>query len=521
MKMKNTEKTTNWLITIVFLHFFLPLKSQSPFYLNHFIQSCYEQKYCKNESFLSLKPFQKQIFSNEDTSSTQNIKISFFKNNNLQINQKDLKINFNLLVDFNKTILKDSSSKYSQNTRGFNIYGFLGKNLFFYTEFYENQIYLLPYLDQKANQTLTILGQGVWKSFGNDQKGKDFNYATGFLWWKINNSLSIQVGQSKLFYGFGYRSLLLSDNASAFPFIKFSGDFGKIQYNVIYTELENFHTKYYFVHNKKHATFLILNYKPTNFMEIGFFESTLWQTSDFSTYRNHFPFLFFVPFPIAKELVYGLNSNHNINLGLNVGFFLKNYASIYSQTIIDNISKEEFKNRFGIQTGIKIYDLFFYKIPKMQLYVQSEYNACRPYTYTSNITNMSYTHLNEAIASPLGADFKEFLVLSYLSFYRFSFSFQFNNIITSSDTNTSNNGANILLNNTTATNTNLSTIANQIQTKIKYFSAQISFTINKSNNLQIFSEITQREFNNYLENKKNIFITFGVKNRIKNTYKDF
>lgn len=517
--MKNIAKIFNWLILSIFLHLFFQLNSQSPFYLNHFIQSTNEHKYI--ETFVSLKPLKNQLFTTQDTSSTNSTKISIFTNNNIQLNYKNLKINFNLLADLSQTTIKDTSSNYSQNTRGFNIFGTLGKNIFFYTEFFENQVYLVPYLDQKTNQTLTLLGQGVWKTFGTEQKSKDYNYATGFLWWKINKKFNIQAGQSKLFYGFGYRSLLLSDNASPFPFFRINADLAKFQYNVIYSELENFQTKYYFVHKKKHATFIIINYKPTKFIEIGFFESTLWQTSDFATYRNRFPFLFFVPIPVAKELVYGLNNKHNINLGLNIGFYFKNYATFYTQTVLDNFSKDSFNQRFGIQTGIKIYDLFLYKIPQTQLYIQTEYNTCRPYTYTSNLANMSYTHLNEALATPLGADFKEFLFISHFKFHRFSMSFQFNNITSSIDTNTSNNGSNILLINTNATNTQPNAIANQLQTKIKYLSAQIAFTINKTNNLQIFTEINQRSLNNIFENKKNIFITFGLKNRIKNTYKDF
>ena len=138
--MKNIAKTIKWLFLFLLLFSFIPSESQSQFYLNHFIQSISEQKYCNNENFFSIKPYDNQIFENKDTTVLLSTKISLFNNNNLQISQKDLKINFNLLADFSQTTIKDSSTKYTQNTRGFNIFGTLGKNLFFYTEFYENQV---------------------------------------------------------------------------------------------------------------------------------------------------------------------------------------------------------------------------------------------------------------------------------------------------------------------------------------------------------------------------------------------
>ncbi|MBK8474593.1 MAG: hypothetical protein IPL33_21795 [Sphingobacteriales bacterium] len=53
---------------------------------------------------------------------------------------------------------------------------------------------------------------------------------------------------------------------------------------------------------------------------------------------------------------------------------------------------------------------------------QIEYNTARPYTYTHHNEGGNYTHYNQALAHPLGANFRELMgVLQYRTFKQFHF----------------------------------------------------------------------------------------------------
>jgi hypothetical protein len=60
-------------------------------------------------------------------------------------------------------------------------------------------------------------------------------------------------------------------------------------------------------------------------------------------------------------------------------------------------------NKYGAQVGVKYIDILGIK----HLDFQGEYNMARPYTYSHSKTGLSYSHYNQALAHPLGANFSE------------------------------------------------------------------------------------------------------------------
>src|SRR5690606_3760723 len=67
-------------------------------------------------------------------------------------------------------------------------------------------------------------------------------------------------------------------------------------------------------------------------------------------------------------------------------------------------------NKFGIQAGVKYVDAFGVK----NLDVQLEANRVRPFTYSHYDTIANYTHYNQPLAHPLGANFQEYIgILHY------------------------------------------------------------------------------------------------------------
>lgn len=436
----------------------------------------------------------------------------------IKVEQKNLTFYANPIVNYHKTKLNEVDYEYGQNTRGFEIHGSLGSKLSFYSDFFENQTFYLPYVQQKVNNSLVAPGQAVWKPFGDDKQGKDYNYATGYLSFTPIDFLNIQFGHSKHFIGSGYRSMLLSDNSVAYPFLKFTFTKNKIQYTAMFTEFQNFKTKFYFYHYKKHGSFLFINYFPIKNLQIGFFEGTIWKTTNEITFERKVPLLYFLPVPGIREAVYGLNNQNNVLIGLNASYNLFKYAELYSQFALDDIKSK----KFAYQTGFRIFDVFNDNIKKQNLYIQTEYNYAKPYTYSHEYAYSAFTNFNEPLINTLSAGFTETLAIINWQFYGFEIELKYNNILTSTDTANSNFGTNLMLSNSTATfPASSSEIGQGNKTIIINYNLSFAYIINTSTNLKIFAEVNKRNFSSDISNNEIFFVSFGIKNTLKNIYTDY
>ena len=68
-------------------------------------------------------------------------------------------------------------------------------------------------------------------------------------------------------------------------------------------------------------------------------------------------------------------------------------------------------NKFGLQAGMKYIDAFGID----QLDLQFETNTVRPYTYSHTDSSSVYSHFNQPLAHPIGANFQEFIgIIRYL-----------------------------------------------------------------------------------------------------------
>ena len=360
------------------------------------------------------------------------------------VRKENFTFNLNLLADLEKSEVKNDTNPYWQNTRGFNIYGTIGKKLSYYTDFFETQTYLVPYQDSIALATLVVRGEGSWKYFGKDLRGRDYESVSGYISYQATDKINLQFGRSKFFVGSGYRSMLLSDNTSPYPFARFTYINGKFQYSAMFTEFQSFKGAYYYYHPTKHGSFVHLSYTPLQHTEISLFEGIIWKTSDDSTYVKRFPALYFVPVPFVREAVYGMNGENNTLLGLSFRTTVFHYAGIYGQIAIDNLSKEDFLNRYAYQAGVKIYDVFANKFPFARMFAFVEYNFASPYTY-SHFSTSSYTNMNQPLAHPIGAGFDEFVAGADLHIFGFSLTGKVNNISTAYDFDDYNLGRNILI----------------------------------------------------------------------------
>ena len=330
---------------------------------------------------------------------------------------------FNLIIDPSLNLRFGRENEEGENIflnqRGIELHGTLDQKLYFYTSIQENQSNFLNYIEPFIERYNAIPGYANYKDFQSSiissLSGLDYGNAQAYLGYKISKHVNLELGHNKHFIGNGMRSLLLSDFSQNYFYFKMNVRVWKIQYQSIFAELSSIssrQTPNNVLLPKKYMASHYLNFKPSPAFEIGLFESVIFSR------ENHFEFQYLNPLILYRSAEHFLDSPDNVLLGLNLKLNLFNRLSLYSQFILDDIQLGEFfngsnfwGNKFGYQLGLKYFDILNIKY----LDAQVEMNRVRPYTYSHFQESTaipaqsvsSYSHFNQALAHPLGANFTE------------------------------------------------------------------------------------------------------------------
>jgi len=257
----------------------------------------------------------------------------------------------------------------------------------------------------------------VFPGFGREKTR--FQYKLKYY---VNKFITADLGKGKHFIGNGYRSLLLSAEHSPYPYLKLTTEFGRVRYYNLYTtflDIQNPNQD-----RKKHASIHFLDFRLTDNISVGFFEGVLWQAKD-ENYNRGYDVEYLNPIIFYRPVEFSKHSPDNVLMGAT---FNAKYSAItlYGQVLLDdlNISRQKdrdedfsggfFQNKFAYQLGVKS---SFKRINTLL-----EYNQAQPYTYAHKEPMQSYTHVNQALAHPLGANFKEVVALANYSKEKWKFS---------------------------------------------------------------------------------------------------
>ncbi|MGB0999098.1 MAG: hypothetical protein ACPGVE_02050 [Flavobacteriales bacterium] len=305
------------------------------------------------------------------------------------------------------------------NTRGVQVLGQLGKRFSFYTEVTENQIEVPGYVkDWSFQHDYVLPGQGSPESFNSDKDVYDLFQASGYFQYKSKNYFTFEFGQGNHFIGDGYRSLILSDNAINYPYLKIQTQFGKVKYMNLYTKFLDVNPSEDDAnHYSKWSAMHYLTFNLGKRWSFGLFEATIW--GDRENQRGY-DVGYLNPLIFYRSLEFSNGSEGtNVLIGGTVQFRTGSKSALYGQFILDEFTLSELTkangywgNKFGFQGGFKVYD--FLAIPKFNL--RTEVNLVRPFTYSHEVSNdpdlgglSNYGHLNQGLAHPLGSNFIEWM----------------------------------------------------------------------------------------------------------------
>ncbi len=327
------------------------------------------------------------------------------KPNFLEVKTNNFFLALNPVIQFTQGIETGYNQSIFLNSRGVMARGTIGRKVGFSTFLTDNQERGPQFFQQNVNKFRAVPGVGFYKPFKTS--GIDYFDARGYITFKAADAIDVQFGYDKNFIGNGYRSLFLSDWGNSNLFLKLNTRIWKINYQNLFMELmPQFKKAGDTLLDRKYAAMHHLSMNVTKWLNIGVFEGVIFGR------KNRFDFQYLNPIIFYRHIEGTVGSPDNAVAGFDFKANIAHKAQLYGQLLLDEFILSELKNKptswvnkWGIQLGLKYVDAFGVD----NLDIQLETNRVRPFTYTHSDTISNYTHYNQPLAHPLGANFQEFL----------------------------------------------------------------------------------------------------------------
>ena len=339
----------------------------------------------------------------------------------LEVQTKDffLAVDPVLHMQYMKTADTLEGSSLFFNSRGLQFRGMIGKKIGFSTYLTDNQERGPDYFRDRVDSLNAVPGVGFYKIF--KQTGVDYFDGRGSVSFNATKYLNFQFGYDKNFIGNGYRSLFLSDIGNSYLFLKMNTRIWKLNYTNILMELAphtadiNAGDK---LLDKKYAALRHLSVNVRPWLQAGLFEAVVFGR------KNHFDFTYLNPIMFLRVSEQQNGSADNALMGFDLKANIAGRAQLYGQVLLDEFNLKNIKsnngwwaNKFGVQAGFKWIDLLGVK----NLDLQAELNVVRPFTYSHFDSVSNYSHFNQPLAHPLGANFTESIgILRYQPFKKWT-----------------------------------------------------------------------------------------------------
>ena len=459
---------------------------------------------------------------------------SIFNTDFIGFRSDDYYIAINPIVDFD--LGKDNEKSVWVNTRGAEVKGTIGDNFAFYSNIRENQAVFPDYVTQYIKENQVVPGQGWDRPF--KQTGFDYANASAYIALRPMPWLQGVLGYGKNFIGDGYRSLILSDNATAYPYLKLTANVWNIQYTCLYSQMTDQNRLLNDdTYPRKYAIIHYIDWAVTKRLNLGLFDAMVCRAQDDNGIKRGFDLQYINPILFLRTTDYYTgNSPDNALLGASASFILGKHTTLYAQFVMDEMTVKEFigfngyyANKQSYQFGMKSYNSFGIK----NLFLQGEFNLVRPYMYSHHSGESNYGHYNQPLAHPWGANFYEIVARAQYNYKRFYFQYKMNYGKWGDDITTEDgefqyyghdiyhnysdyyhiDGTNGLYGHYMLTGEKNTLMMNNFV---------VSWLVNPSYNLNVFADITHR--NQSIEGGSqynNFIVSFGIRTTLDRKYYDF
>jgi hypothetical protein len=321
----------------------------------------------------------------------------------------------------------DSSSRLMVNSRGVTVRGSLYGKVGFYTEVYDNQLYLPTFATLRMdsdpnNQYQNMFGEVFVKKFKDKVGSADFFTSRAYLTFSPLPCTRIKFGKDRAFWGNGSQSLMLNDFAADYLFLTATTKIWKLEYVNHFTQMFDYVRDRQDTegpHPRKYGVWHALYFKPNRNISVGVWESVIytpWQPNGYRGFELQYlnPIIFYR----AAEQAIGSPDNGLLGATFKVNFLKR--AQVYGQFLMDDFnfgatrnspSGKAFDfsywgNKLGYQLGAKYMNAF--GISTFDL--QAEYNLVRPWVYQHFNQAGNFTQYGQVLGHSWGSNVREWTV---------------------------------------------------------------------------------------------------------------
>ncbi|MFM9907823.1 MAG: hypothetical protein ACKVOW_00670 [Chitinophagaceae bacterium] len=328
------------------------------------------------------------------------------KANLVEVNSPDFFLALNPVFQGSLSKEGNNNERVFQNTKGLTFRGLIAKRIGFAAYLTDNQERGPRFLQQRVDSFDAVPGVGFYKSF--KKTATDYFDGRGSIHFNATKYLDFQFGYDKNFIGNGYRSLFLSDYGNSYLFLKINTRIWKLNYLNLFMELNPRYLKGGGdrLLDKKYAAIHHLSFNAAKWLNVGVFEAVVFGR------KNKFDFTYLNPIMFLRVAEQQNGSADNALVGFDFKANIAKRAQVYGQLLLDEFFLKEIRaangwwaNKYGLQLGGKYIDVFSIK----NLDIQGEINLVRPFTYSHSDSVSNYSHFNQPLAHPLGANFSELI----------------------------------------------------------------------------------------------------------------
>lgn len=343
------------------------------------------------------------------------------KANLFQVNEKDFNLFINPGLYLTAAHSKENDDPLYTNTRTVEIRGDIDGKIGFYSFVSENQMRPVAHEAEFIKKYGSYPGAHLTKSFKTN--GIDFFQARGYITFSPMKQMNIRFGQDRNFIGHGIRSLLLSDFATDYLFLRVNTQIWRCNYVNLFSRLTD---RYGYTsglnrtrpYPAKYQAMHYLSFKILKNLDVGLFETVIFHDNEGK--GRGFDVHYLNPVIFYRSVEHQLGDPDKMLVGLNVGYLPLKDIKLYGQFMLNEFRINDLRagnghvaNKFGYQAGCKYVDVAGIS----NFDVQLEYNRVRPYSYThyaisGDYAVNSYTHYNHPLAHPLGANFSEWIFIA-------------------------------------------------------------------------------------------------------------
>jgi hypothetical protein len=334
---------------------------------------------------------------------------AFFSDHFVQVRTEDFDLSIDPLLDLRYGQEQGGEEYKYHNTRGVYIQGRIGKQVTFMTSISENQARYPDYVNSFISESGVVPGQGDAKEFNNT--AWDFRNAFGIVSYTPSKYFNFSLGQGRVFFGEGHRSMFLGDGTFSYPYFRIETTVWKIKYVNLWTQMLD-NRRVVEINNeakrKKWVSAHYLSYNVNSRLNLSIFEAVVYgsDTNNRGIEASYFnPVILYRPIESANG-----SDAANVILGFGASYKLFDGVMAYGQFSLDEFNLGElfggegsWRNKFAYQIGVKLRNAFDVE----NLHFRLEYNAARPYTFQhmQRRVNIKLWSFSATHRPPLGCQF--------------------------------------------------------------------------------------------------------------------